>query len=370
MALTNFGLLTTEQKTIWSMDLWKQARNLSFVGKFLGNGPNSMIQHITELKKSEKGARAVITLLADLQGDGVAGDRTLEGNEEGMQTFDQVIRIDQLRHANRHEGKMADQKSVVEFRGNSKDLLAYWLADRSDQMAFQTLGGISYAFKPNGAARVGSDFPFLEFAADVAAPSNNRRFRWDNTAKSLVAAGASSAVVATDTPSWELFVALKAQAKNKYIRGVAGNGGKETYHAFLTPNAMAKLKLDPTYLQNLRHSTQASKNDTLFTGDEVTIDGITLHEFRHVPNTTGAAPGSKYGAGGLVEGSQVIFCGAQALGMADIGNAEWNEKGFDYDNQQGISIGKILGFLKPKFTSIYEPGAPEDFGVLNTYVAQ
>ncbi|WP_230685809.1 DUF4043 family protein, partial [Streptococcus pneumoniae] len=83
------------------MDLWKQARNMSFVNKFLGKGPNSLIQHITELKKSEKGARAVITLLADLTGDGVAGDRQLEGNEEAMQTFDQVIRIDQLRHANR-----------------------------------------------------------------------------------------------------------------------------------------------------------------------------------------------------------------------------------------------------------------------------
>jgi N4-gp56 family major capsid protein len=157
MALTNFGLLTAEQKTIWSMDLWKQARNMSFVNRFMGNGPNALIQHITELKKSEKGARAVITLLADLTGDGVAGDRTLEGNEESMQTFDQVIRIDQLRHANRHEGKMADQKSVVEFRGNSRNVLAYWLADRIDQMAFLTLGGRSYSLKPDGSTRVGSD---------------------------------------------------------------------------------------------------------------------------------------------------------------------------------------------------------------------
>lgn len=370
MALTNFGLLTSEQKTIWSMDLWKQARNMSFVNRFLGKGPNSLIQHITELKKSEKGARAVITLLADLTGDGVAGDRTLEGNEEAMQTFDQVIRIDQLRHANRHEGRMADQKSVVEFRGNSRDVLAYWLADRLDQMAFATLGGVSYALKPNGASRVGSDLPFLEFASDVTAPSAGRRCRWDNTAKTLVTAGASSAVTAADTPSWELFVQLKAYAKDRYIRGVNAQGGKENYHAFLTPQAMARLKLDPTYLQNLRHSTRAEKNETLFTGDEVTIDGITLHEFRHVPNTVGAAPGSKYGAGGAINGSQIIFCGAQALGMADIGNAEWNEKGFDYDNQQGISIGKIMGFLKPKFGSIYENGAVEDFGVINTYVAQ
>ena len=375
MALTNFGLLTNEQKTIWAMDLWKNARNMSFVNQFLGKGPNSLVQHITELKKSEKGARAVITLLADLTGDGVAGDRTLEGNEEGMQTFDQVIRIDQLRHANRHEGRVADQKSIVEFRGNSRDVLAYWLSDRIDQMAFLTLGGIGYGFKTNGATRIGSDLPYLDFAADVTAPSNKRRLRWDGTSAvhSLITAAASSAVVATDLPTWELFVQLKAYCKTAYIRPIKESGGEETYHAFLTPLAMAKLKMDNNYMLNARSAIQRSKDGTsgnnLFTGTVVKIDGIYLHEFRHVPNTTGLLAGSKYGAGGAVEGSQVLFCGAQALGMADIKSPEWNEKGFDYENSQGISVGKILGFKKPVFTSIYELSTQEDFGVVSVYVA-
>lgn len=368
MALTNFGLLTAEQKTIWSMDLWKQARNQSFVNKFLGKGPGSMVQHITELKKSEKGARAVITLLADLTGDGIAGDRTLEGNEEAMQTFDQVIRIDQIRHANRHEGKMADQKSVVEFRNNSRDVLSYWLADRIDQMAFLSMSGVSYAKKNNGANRVGSDLPFLEFAADISAPTAGRRVRWNGTTKAIVPGGLTSDVAAADLPMWELFVQLKAFAKERYIRGVM-DGGEETFHAFLTPTAMAKLKLDNTYMLNLRHAQERGKNE-LFTGASVKIDGIYLHEFRHVYNTSGAASASKWGSGGLVDGCQILFCGAQALGMADIGAPEWNEKGFDYDNQQGISLGKILGFLKPKFGTIYENNSVEDFGVISAYVAQ
>lgn len=368
--LTNFSLLTNEQKTIWSMDLWKQARNMSFVNRFLGKGPNALIQHITELKKSEKGARAVITLLADLTGDGVAGDRTLEGNEEGMQTFDQVIRIDQLRHANRHEGRMADQKSVVEFRSNSKDVLAYWLADRIDQMAFLTLGGIGYSKTPGGLMRVGSDLPSLEFAADVTAPTTNRRLRWDGTNKVLVPNGASSAVTAADTPTWNMLVQLKAYAKDRYIRGVKEAGGEECYHVFLTPQAMAKLKLDQDYMLNLRHSVQKGENSKLFDGGAVKVDGLYLHEFRHVPNTRTAPSGSKFGATGTIEGCQMLFCGAQALGMADIGNPEWVEKGFDYENSQGIAVGKILGFLKPKFSNIYEANSVEDFGVISTYIAQ
>lgn len=370
MALTNFALLTDEQKTVWSMDLWRQARNYAFVNKFLGKDSNSMIQHVTELKKSEKGARAVITLLADLEGDGVAGDRTLEGNEEAMKSYDQVIRIDQIRHANRHEGRMADQKSVVEFRNNSRDVLAYWLADRIDQMAFLTLSGVSYAMRNNGVSRVGSDLPFLEFAADVSAPTNQRRLRWDGSAKKLDQNGSTTNVVSGDTPTWELFVQLKAYAKDQYLRGIKAPGGEEQFHAFLTPQAMARLKLDSTYMQNVRSARQRSADNPLFTGSSVEIDGIVFHEFRHVYNTSGASSPNKWGSSGDVDGCQILFCGAQALAMADIGNPEWVEKGFDYENQQGISVSKILGFLKPKFNSIYSGNTVQDFGVISVYVAQ
>lgn len=370
MALTNFGLLTSEQKTIWSMDLWKQARNYSFVNQFLGKDSNSIIQHITELKKSEKGARAVITLLTDLEGDGIAGDRTLEGNEEAMKSFDQVIRLDQLRHANRHEGRMADQKSIVEFRNNSRDVLAYWLADRIDQLAFLTMSGVSYSVKNSGGTRAGSDLSYLEFAADVKSPSAKRVARWNGTSKSLVIGGASTDVGTADTPMWELFVQLKAYAKDNYIRGVKEKGGEETYHCFLSPTAMAKLKLDSTYLLNLRHAQPRGDSNNLFTGTSVKIDGIYFHEFRHVLNTRLAASGSKYGASGTVDGCQILFCGAQALGMADIGAPEWVEKGFDYENQQGISVQKILGFLKPQFYTQYSGGTVEDHGVISVYCAQ
>lgn len=378
MALTNFGLLTNEQKTVWSMDLWRQARNYSFVNQFLGKDSNSMIQHITELKKSEKGARAVITLLADLEGDGIAGDRTLEGNEEPMKAYDQVIRLDQLRHANRHEGRMADQKSIVEFRNNSRDVLAYWLADRIDQVAFLTLAGLAYSNKNSAvgatAGRGTSDLSYLEFAADVAAPSASRYLVWDagnknfttNTSNTQLVGGA---IGTGDYPMWETFVQLKAYAKDNYIRGIKEKGGEEVYHVFLSPQAMAKLKLDNNYMLNLRHAQPRGDGNNLFTGSSVKIDGIYFHEYRHVPNTRLSPSGQKWG-GGTVDGCRMLFCGAQALGMADIGAPEWVEKGFDYENQQGISVSKILGFLKPKFYTQYSGNAVEDFGVIAVDVAQ
>ncbi|MDR0362499.1 MAG: DUF4043 family protein [Planctomycetota bacterium] len=369
MALTNFARLTDEQKTAWSLDFWRLARNTSFINKFLGTGPNSMVQRITDLKKSEKGARAVITLLDELEGDGVAGDRTLEGNEEAQKSYDQVIRIDQLRHATRNEGRIAEQKTIVNFRTNARDKLAYWTADRLDQLAFLTLAGIDYSQHTNGAARVGSDLKNLEFANDVVPPSPKRFARWNKAGLSLDFGSGSNTVVAADTPTWELFVLLKAYAEEAYVRGVM-DGGQETYHAFLTPQAMSRLKLDPTYLQNLRHASTTSENKKLFSGVVTKIDGIYLHEYRHVPNTRGAAVGSKYGSAGDVEGCQILFCGAQALGMADIGAPDWVEKEFDYGNQPGISVGKILGFLKPQFAHTKNGGTKEDFGVISVYVSQ
>lgn len=364
--LTNFAALTTEQKTVWAMDTWRAARNMSFIDKFLGKGPNAMIQHITELKKSEKGARAVITLLADLEGDGVAGDRQLEGNEEPMKSYDQVIQIDQLRHANRHEGKLADQRSVVEFRENSRDVLAYWLSDRLDQMAFLTLAGISYANHPTGRVRVGSDLINLDFAADVTAPTSLRALRWDATNKVIVTSAATTDVTATDTPSYSMLVALKAYAKTHYIRGIKGENGKESYVIFMSPLGVAALKRDSDFLQNVRLAGERGSDNPLFTGAVAQVDGLVIHEFRHVPNTTNAT--TKFGSGGTVEGQYMLLCGAQALGMADLGNADWNEKGFDYENSQGISVGKIMGFKKPQFYSIYDQ-SKQDFGAIVCYTA-
>src|SRR5210317_2178610 len=179
MANTNFAALTSNQLTAWSRDFWRVARNFSFINQFAGTGQNAMIQRVTELTKSEKGTKAVITLLADMTGDGITGDNTLEGNEEALRAYDLTIELDQLRFANRVAGRLADQKSVVNFRETSRDALAYAIADRMDQLAFLTLSGVAYTHKTNGALRptsatAGHELVDLEFASDVSAPTSAR----------------------------------------------------------------------------------------------------------------------------------------------------------------------------------------------------
>ncbi len=366
MALTNFAALTNEQLTVWSRDVWKWARARMFVGKFAGSDSNAMLHRVTELTQSEKGARAVLTLVADLEGDGVAGDRTLEGNEEALKSYDQVIQLDQMRHANRHEGRMADQKSVVTFRTNSRDVLSHWLSDRMDQLAFLTLSGISYSKTTDGRDRVGSDFPYLEFASDVQPPSPTRHLRWDANSgtNGELLEGDTTAIEPADIPTWRTLVNLKAFARNQFIRPVRGEDGTEVFNVFMTPTGIARLKEDEDFLRAWRHAMPRSSNNPLFKGtDVIYVDGLAIFDYRHVFDTTGAASGDKWGSAGDVDGNRILLCGAQCLGMADIGNPEWVEKGFDYENQQGISISKITGLLKPQFRSQIT-GQDEDFGVI------
>lgn len=381
MALTNFGTLTGDQLQMWSRDFWRVARNQSFINQFAGAGSNAMVQRITELTKNQKGTKANITLLADMTGDGITGDNTLEGNEEALRAYDITIELDQLRFANRIAGRMTDQKTVVNFREQSRDALAYAMADRCDQLAFLTLSGVAYTLKNNGALRAtsgtaGHELVDLEFASDVSAPTSDRHLRINGAALS---AGDTTAVTSSDTIGYKHIVQLKAYAKDNYIRGIRAAGNQETFHMFVTPQQMADLKLDSDFIANVRNAGVRGASNSLFAGSSsLMVDGVMIHEFRHVFNTSGATAGTssnagdagyKWGANADVVGGRALFCGAQALALADIGLPEMVEDTFDYGNQSGISVGKIFGLRKPKYNSDIS-GSSQDFGVIALDTAQ
>lgn len=358
--LTNFAALTPKQKIVWSRDVWSAARDQMFIKNFIGTGQNALIQRITELTKTEKGEKVLMHLVADLVEDGVIGDNEREGNEEAMQSYSQEITIDLLTHSVRNKGKLAEQKTVINFRQMGKDRLAFWLANRCDQLAFLTMAGISYAFKNNGAPRVGSPFPNLAFAADVSAPTSKRALMFDGTS---LAASVTGNITTAYVPKYTMIVDLIAYAKENYIKPLK-SGGKDYFVLFVHPQTLAALKKDPDYQRAVvAVATKAGLDSPWFTGATVTVDGAVIHEHNLVYNTKGAASASKWGSGGLVNGTRTMLCGAQALGMADLGAPEWTEKLFQYDSQQGINIDKMMGLLKPKFYSIYN-GSVEDFGIV------
>lgn len=361
MSVTNFAGLLSKQKIVWARDVWSSARDKMFIKRFSGTSENSMIQIINDLTKTEKGEKVLMQLVADLVEDGTIGDNAREGFEESMQTYSIELPIDLIAHQVKNKGKLSDQKTVINFRKMAKSRLAYWLANRIDQLAFLSLAGIPYTYNNDLSARVGSPFPSLSFAPHPTndLPTSRRRLTWTGTALSTNG-NTSASLTTSSVPKYSMIVDSIAYAKDHYIKPLEANG-REYYVLLVRPGTLAHLKKDADYQRAITSGMERGKDNPFFTGATVTIDGAVIHEHRLVPSTIGAS--AKWGTGTNVEGSRSILCGAQALGMADLGEPDWVEKGFEYDSQQGISVDKMFGLLKPKFYSIYDKSV-QDFGTL------
>lgn len=368
MAATDFGALSEARKRLWAAEIWKAGRDQNFwmSNGFMSSGTNSPIQQITDLTETERGRECIMQLVSDLQGDGIVGDNLLEGSEEAMFNDTQVIRIDQIRHGVRSKGRMAEQATVIRFRTVGREKLGFWLADKVDELMFLTASGVTYDKKVDGSTRVGSQLPSLAFNADVAAPTSGRV---------LYAGSATSTATLTtgDKMTWNLVVKAQAYAKRKRIKPIR-SGGREYYAMVISTEQMRDLKTDTTYQTLVSKAAPRGDSNPLFKNAIAVIDGVVIYDHQKVYSTLGLAASSKWGAGGTVDGAQALFMGAQALGFAKIGNADYNESdNTDYKNRPGMAIGTIVGMLKPRFKSVFDlsGGEPtvQDFGIMSLYTA-
>lgn len=371
MATTSFASLTTEELKLWSMDTWKVARRRSFWEQFTGTDENAAIQRVTEFKSDRKGAKAVITLVPDLAGNGVIADQALTGNEEAMVAYDWVFQVDQQRNGVKLSGKMADQKSIVEFRKKARNALGYWLADIRDRLITLKLSGVAFNKRLDGTTitfnGAQDTLTNLSFATAVA-PSSKRKLYLGATGAITDGLGTDASVGTLRDFTYDDIVKLQALAKTRGIKPVRGAGGNECYHLVMHPSQLSRLKLDTNFISNIRHAgVRGDKND-LFQGTNTSImvDGVMIHETLYTYNTLGAASGSRMGSTGVDHGARALLLGAQAGALGDIGDMDWQESDVnDYGNQPGIGIAKIWGVDKPQFKGSWDDSANlQDFGVI------
>ncbi|MCC6775636.1 MAG: N4-gp56 family major capsid protein [Hyphomicrobiales bacterium] len=359
---TDFGALQVAQKRVWAAEVWKAGRDQSFffANGFIGTNDadmNSVIQRVTKLTETERGMECVMQIVLDLQGDGVVGDNELDNNEEPLVNDAQTIRVDQLRHGVKNKGEMAEQATVVRFREQAKDKLSFWLPDKLDELMFLMLSGRAFTLTTTGATRSGSQLPSLRFAADVVAPSTNR----------IIHAGSATSegsLTASDKMSWATIVRAGTLAEEKRLRPIRA-AGRSHYAVVIHPRQRKDLVLDPTYMTILRSAEPPGEKNKLFTGAIANVDGKVIHCHNKVFNTSGLASGSKWGSGGLIDGAQAMLLGAQAGGIATLGNTFWRESTLtDYGNRPGIGFGRKIGMLKPQFKSVYDSNTRQDFGTI------
>lgn len=369
MALTNFAASdSTMRRKEWALEAWKAGRDSSFFFQsgFMGSGTDDTtkpVHYVKDLTKTRRGDQCVMHLIPDVTGDGVPGDQRLKGTEEQLQVSDITITLDQYRKALRNEGMMAEQKTVIRFTVQAKDQLGNWLGQAMDELAFLTTSGVSYGLKLDGTTRAASSrLSQLAFAADVTAPSTNRVFY-------AGVATSTATLTATDRMSWQLIVGVQAYAQRKRIKPMRHNG-RDCYAIVMSVEQARDLKKDPDYMTNVGRAANSGNKNPLFTGAFADIDGVYLFAHPKVNSTLGLSSGSRYGATGTVHGAQALLLGAQALGFARIGDPRWTKDADDdYENQDNMALVTQIGYKKPKFTSIYDGGANEDFSVVSVYTA-
>lgn len=350
MATTAYGVNHPLAVKRWSKGLMKESLKSTSVMQFMGTGANNIVQIKTELGK-EAGDKVTFGLRLQLQGDGVSGDSTLEGNEEALTVYDDSVTIDQLRHAVRSKGKMSEQRVPFTVRDEARDGLADWWSDRWDSAFFNQVCG-------NTAE---SDTKRTGMQAAVA-PSTNRVIYQNSPT-------AEGSLSSADTFTLELI---------DYAVELAVTGGSAGDQIPLVPIRVGKLKkfvmfLHPYQVTDLRTNTstgqwldiqksamqggQITKNP-IFTGALGEYNGVVLHQNTRVP----AAPTNS-------SARRAVLCGAQAAACAfgregGKNTFSWKEEMFDYGNSLGVGAGAIWGMKKCQFNS-------EDFGtvVVSTWAA-
>lgn len=365
MSKTEFGVNHPLAVKVWSKSLAAEAYRRTYIGKFIGQSEDSLIMEKVDLKKSA-GDKITCGLNVQLQGDGVQGDATLEGNEEALQFYDDSLMIDQLRHATRTKGRMTEQRVPYDLRRVSRDRLADWAAQRMDTWFFNAICG-------NTAV---SDLRYTGNNATVA-PSTNRY---------IIAGGQTNDESLTSSHPFTIDLIDVARERAETASVAAGTGplvrpirmgGNDYYVMFLHDYQVTSLRTNTTGGQWLDIQKAAMQggdvaNNPIFTGALGVYNGVILHKSSRV--TTGV--NSSTGAADT-DTRRAVLCGAQAAVMAfgsdnSATRFSWVEEEFDYGNQLGVSAGWIGGLKKTKYVPADDSSTnAEDFGaiVVSTYAA-
>lgn len=343
MANTEYGVNHPLAVKLWSRKLIREALKQTYVSKFMGKDSSSLVQIKEETSKSA-GDRVTVGLRMQLTGAGVAGDSTLEGNEEALSTYNDNIFIDQLRHAVRSSGKMSEQRVPFSVREEARAGLTDWWADRIDTWFFNQVAG--------NTGQADTRYTGMQATIAPSTTSGNTRHLFSDGTHTTEASLSTTDVfqlsfidraVTTAKTATPLIRPLKVDGQDKYVM-------------FLHPYQVYALRTDATSTRITWYQTQralvegGAKSNGIYNGALGEYNGVILHESVRIPSVTANT-------------RRAVLCGAQsalfAMGQNQTAgdSPNWYEELFDYGNQLGVSGGMICGLKKSVFNSI-------DFGTV------
>jgi len=95
---TIFSTSNALTKKLWEERLFRDVEIESyFVSRFMSEDDNNVVQVQTDLTK-EQGDQVTFGIVPNLTGDGVTSGQTVEGNEEGLLSYDYSVLLEQYFH--------------------------------------------------------------------------------------------------------------------------------------------------------------------------------------------------------------------------------------------------------------------------------
>lgn len=326
---------------LWAKELNREAVYGAFWSKFMGKGPNNIIEIREDFKKN-KGDAINFGLISDLS-QVVHGDGWLEGNEEAMSTYWDSVLLDQIGNAVRPAGALTEQRASWDMRFNAKESLKIWAAVTFDKIIFYKLSGTTFtAYPGTSSGTLGS----LETALGAATANTNVIYGGD--------AVSTATVEESDVFTLDMIVDAKTCAETGVLgtstiyrmRPILYNGALH-YICVIHPYQKADLKKSADYKSLMKEAEVRGKENPLFSGADFFYDGVWIYVNRQITTA------STWGEGSNVAGATALFMGAQA-GLLAVGQKDWSwvEKTFDFGNKWGVATRKIMGFDKATFNSV------------------
>ena len=396
MAHTTFNVNAASQALIvkqWSKDFFKYGLSKMFFSKFIGaygqafdpamgdkrvtimSDPNAMIQVKMDLSRT-RGDTITFPMLAPLAGNGRAqlantttgSARTLEGNEEAINSYSYSITLLEWAHAVRTIGKLMERQPAFSVSDSMTAALGLWWARALDRATYKAMAGTAQ-LDDSSVAIVAASVPSRKIAGGCAAGV----FSYTSGAT------ADASLGATDYMCFEIIDQARQMAQddssNQTIRPIIVDGD-EIYFMFISSQQATDLRNDAggsvnmTWKEAQMHANVRGRTNPIFRNALGFYRDVALFEYPFIDvATTG---GERTGAGGAtaaelfdgtdafasgVIGHRALFCGAQAAVHAYGSMPTMVDETFEYKTQRGRSLQNIIAIGRPEFNSV-------DYGVM------
>lgn len=355
MALTNAATGLTPQQ--WDDQYFADYVRSNRFSKYMGTDINKIIQLKEDLTR-KKGDKVTFALVNELTGDGVTGNQTLEGNEEGLDSRSHAVTVSPLRHAVAVT-EWDEQMSAIELRNAAREQLKLWSMKKMRDGIITALGsinGTAYA----SASEASKDAWLVDNADRVlfgAATSNNSSndhsaslANIDNTNDKL-------------TPEAVSLMKYLAQHSSPKIRPINIKEDEEWFVLFCNSLAFRDFKQNATVAQANRDARERGVDNPLFTGSDLIWDGVIVREIPEIEVLSGVGASS-------INVGPCYLCGAQAIGVAWAKRTKSTDNVRDYGFVNGVGIAEIRGIEKLRFGSGNgDTDDLKDHGVVTGYFA-